>query len=294
MEFHQVRYFLALCTTLNFTRAAEACNVTQPALTRAIQRLEEELGGPLFQRERNLTQLTELGRLMQPLMEQTLAAAESAKQHAARFRKAEVASLRLGLLPNISASIIGASLAEIARRIPAVEIEIRSAPQTQLVDGLLQGELDGALVAADAALPERFDSWAMFKESYRVAFLSGHRFEALDEISVTVLAGESVLARPGCMVIAALRDQCAAGFEVRHLGETEEQIQHLAAAGLGIAVLPQHLPLLDKLVARKLAEPTPRREIALCAVAGRRRSPALDAFIRLSRARDFAPILAAA
>ena len=74
MEFHQVRYFLALCTTLNFTRAAEACNVTQPALTRAIQRLEEEFGGPLFQRERSLTQLTELGRLMRPLMEQTLAA----------------------------------------------------------------------------------------------------------------------------------------------------------------------------------------------------------------------------
>jgi len=62
MELHQVRYYVALCKALNFTRAAEACNVTQPALTRAIQRLEEELGGPLFQRERNLTQLTELGR----------------------------------------------------------------------------------------------------------------------------------------------------------------------------------------------------------------------------------------
>src|SRR5205814_5175644 len=96
MELFQVRYFLALAKTLNFTRAAEACNVTQPALTRAIQRLEEELGGPLFQRERNLTQLTELGRLMRPMLEQALAAAESAKQHAQRFRKAELASLRLG------------------------------------------------------------------------------------------------------------------------------------------------------------------------------------------------------
>src|SRR5262249_55698195 len=64
MELHQVRYCVALCKNLNFTRAAEACNVTQPALTRAIQKLEDELGGPLFERERNLTQLTELGRLM--------------------------------------------------------------------------------------------------------------------------------------------------------------------------------------------------------------------------------------
>jgi len=64
MEMHQVRYFLAVAETLNFTRAAERCNVSQPALTRAIQNLEGEFGGLLFRRERNLTHLTELGRLV--------------------------------------------------------------------------------------------------------------------------------------------------------------------------------------------------------------------------------------
>src|SRR6185312_15395800 len=68
MEFNQVRYFLTLANTLNFTRAAESCNVTQPALTRAIQKLEDELGGLLFYREHNLTQLTELGQLMRPVL----------------------------------------------------------------------------------------------------------------------------------------------------------------------------------------------------------------------------------
>src|SRR5260370_1409924 len=53
VEMHQIRYFLAVCETLNFTRAAEACNVSQPSLTRAIKRLEDELRGPLFRRERN-------------------------------------------------------------------------------------------------------------------------------------------------------------------------------------------------------------------------------------------------
>ena len=52
MEMHQVRYFLSLCAELNFTRAAERCNVAQPSLTRAIKQLEEELGGALFHRER--------------------------------------------------------------------------------------------------------------------------------------------------------------------------------------------------------------------------------------------------
>ena len=52
MEMHQVRYFLAVARTLNFTRAAEECNVAQPSLTRAIRQLEEELGGDLFRRDR--------------------------------------------------------------------------------------------------------------------------------------------------------------------------------------------------------------------------------------------------
>ena len=52
MELHEIRYFLALSKTLNFTKAAEMCNVSQPALTRAIQKMEDELGGLLFSRER--------------------------------------------------------------------------------------------------------------------------------------------------------------------------------------------------------------------------------------------------
>ena len=83
MEMQQVRYFVALADELNFTRAADRCNVSQPALTRAIQQLEHELGGPLFHRERGNTHLSELGRMMLPYLEaihaQTLAARAQAK-----------------------------------------------------------------------------------------------------------------------------------------------------------------------------------------------------------------------
>ena len=70
MEMHQVRYFLAVARTLNFTRAAEECHVAQPSLTRAIRQLEGELGGDLFRRERPQSQLTELGQRMLPLLKQ--------------------------------------------------------------------------------------------------------------------------------------------------------------------------------------------------------------------------------
>src|SRR5437764_283177 len=82
MEMHQIRYFLAVAETLNFTRAAEKCNVTQPALTRAIQKLEEELGGLLLRRERNLTHLTDFGRLIRPHLEQLAVNAEAARSTA--------------------------------------------------------------------------------------------------------------------------------------------------------------------------------------------------------------------
>src|SRR5215472_9024854 len=85
MEMHQVRYFLAVADTLNFTRAAEQCNVSQPALTRAIQQLEEELGGLLLRRERKLTHLTDFGRLIEPHLRQLFADAEAAKTTAKKF-----------------------------------------------------------------------------------------------------------------------------------------------------------------------------------------------------------------
>jgi DNA-binding transcriptional LysR family regulator len=80
MEMHQVRYFLAVAQHLNFSRAAEECNVTQPSLSRAIQQLESECGGPLFHREHKFTHLTELGQMIRPHLESIYSSAVRAKR----------------------------------------------------------------------------------------------------------------------------------------------------------------------------------------------------------------------
>jgi DNA-binding transcriptional LysR family regulator len=80
MEMHQVRYFLTLCKELNFTRAAEKCNVAQPALTRAIKLLEGEFGGLLFHRERARTHLSELGAAVRPYLEEVARQSQQAKK----------------------------------------------------------------------------------------------------------------------------------------------------------------------------------------------------------------------
>ena len=93
MELHEIRYFLALSQTLNFTRAAEACHITQPALTRAIRKMEDELGALLFSREPNNTHLTDLGRLIEPHLIEIMACAGEVKQAATRFLNLESAGL---------------------------------------------------------------------------------------------------------------------------------------------------------------------------------------------------------
>jgi DNA-binding transcriptional LysR family regulator len=291
VELHQVRYFVTLCKTLNFTRAAEACNVTQPALTRAIQRLEDELGGPLFQRERSLTQLTELGRLMRPLLEQTIAAAQAAKENAIRFRRNELATLRIGLPPNISAGIITAPLREIVRRFPALAIELKMAELDRLAELLLQGEADTALLDDSIALPDRLDAWMLFTEGYQLAFAPNHRFAQLNALTCAALDGETLLARRGCQPSTRLQELCAevgSTLRLRPASDSEEHIQHLAAIGLGVTLLPEHVPALPPLLTRSLADRSLWRSVVLCAVSGRRYSPALDAFLRLTRTRDFA------
>src|SRR5437016_5616679 len=97
MEMHQIRYFLAVARTLNFTRAAEECNVAQPSLTRAIKLLEDELGGELFRRERSHSHLTDLGQRMLPLLQQCYDTAQGVKSLATAIKRGEVATLRLAL-----------------------------------------------------------------------------------------------------------------------------------------------------------------------------------------------------
>jgi DNA-binding transcriptional LysR family regulator len=94
MRLRQIRYFLALANTLNFTRAAERCNVTQSALTKGVQRLEQELGAQLIYRGRQPTQLTDLGKEVLPMLERTLACAEGVCRKAQEFQRKAVAPLK--------------------------------------------------------------------------------------------------------------------------------------------------------------------------------------------------------
>jgi LysR family hydrogen peroxide-inducible transcriptional activator len=291
MELFQVRYFLTLARTLNFTRAAEASNISQPALTRAIQRLEEELGGPLLLRERNLTQLTALGRAMLPYLEGADAAAGSAAAQAAAFRRRDYEPLRLGLDATLSARILGPALHALQERMPGFAFSLAEATSADLQERMMAGELDSAVLVDPAKPPERLDCWRLFSDRYAVLCPEGHPLAALQEIPTQALAGQNLLARgQGSDFEQLLERLCAtAGIAAkpRHRCASEDQLRQMVAAGLGMALCAGHGAAGLGIVVRPLADPAARCDIVLAAVAGRQHSPALAAFLKLMRARDW-------
>src|SRR5215469_11245106 len=125
MEMHQIRYFLAVCETLNFTRAAESCNVTQPALTRAVQKLEEEMGGLLLRRERSRTHLTEFGLAMRPHLEEILRNAEAADTTAKSFLTLQEGALRLGVMCTVGPLRCIGVMTRFNHKHPAITVSLR-------------------------------------------------------------------------------------------------------------------------------------------------------------------------
>src|SRR3954466_8328474 len=208
MELHQVRYFLVLSSTLNFTRAAEHCNVTQPALTKGVQKLEQELGGQLIYRERQLTQLTDLGKEVLPMLECTLASAEGVRRRAQEFRRKEVAPLKIGLAPSISASLVVEPIAEIAKFLPGLHVELREDAAEKLVDLLLGGEINVAMVGDVHDMPARIDDWSLFEERYVAVLAPTHQLADKLSIGIEDLRETVVLARAGCDVALKIQRSC--------------------------------------------------------------------------------------
>jgi DNA-binding transcriptional LysR family regulator len=294
LQLHQVRYFLALARTLNFTRAAEQCNVTQPALTKAVHKLEQELGGMLIHRERHLTQLTELGKMILPTLEEIYAAAEAVRLQARGYQKKTIAPLKIGLVPSVSAALITELFLELARIIPDLRVDLREADANGLVAMLLDGEINAALAGDAVELPERIDRWRLFEERCVLVLSRKHPMARQTVIPLQDLQEVVFLERVGCDVAGRFKQACFAdhpGPKVVHTSDQEGHLQQMASAGFGAILAPEHAPRLPSLAAIPIEGDPVRREVQLLAVAGRQYSPALDAFIKVARVRDWTSAL---
>lgn len=290
MEMQQVRYFVALTKTLNFTRAAEQCNVSQPALTRAIQQLEHELGGPLFHRERNNTHLSELGRMMQPYLEGVEASARAARDAARCASKLENVTLTLGAMCTIGPQLVADLIVRFQAAHPDVEVRVVDGEAQAMFKKLEQGEIHLSLVGVPEELPPEFHQVPVFREKFVIVLPPGHAWAQKNAIRVRDLDGMPYVSRTHCEVFRAVADDFARhGVMPRRVFSSprDDWVQKMIRAGLGFGFFPEHCVTDPDLIVRPLIEPSYARTIYLATVRGRPHSPAVGAFVKAARGHSW-------
>jgi len=290
MEMHQVRYFLAVARTLNFTRAAEDCNVAQPSLTRAIRQLEEEFGGDLFRRERPHAQLTELGLRMQPLLQQCYDSALGARSLASSIKSGKVGSLRIALSATIDMALLMPHILELRKHFKGLELKLLRGTAAELAGFMKSGNAELGIASTLDDTWERLDAWPLFTERFLLVVAGGHRLADRSPIELADLHGEPLLMCPYCehfsTLCGALRSQDL-DVDRAHEVPSERDLQTFLEHGLGVAFAPQSTSLPASLIRIPIAGFDFRRTISLYGVAGRQRTPVATMMMKMLRAADW-------
>ena len=242
MELHQLRYFLAVARTSNFSRAAEQCHVAQPSLSQQIMKLEDELGEKLFERTKREVALTPAGDLLRVHAERVLHEVELACDGVREFRGRVRGRVTLGVLPTVAPYFLPPRLQAFTAAFPEVEIVVNEDTTAQLSAGLLAKELDLAIVSLPV---ERAGLVAetFFDERLLVALPVGHRLARRRHLVLGDLEQEAfILMKEGhCLSGQALQFCRMSGFapRVSFRSAQIETVLAFVATGWGVSIVPE-------------------------------------------------------
>jgi len=287
MELHQLRYATAVAQAGSFSRAAEQCHVSQPSLSQQIQKLEDELGGRLFDRLKRIVKLTPQGEAFLPHAVRILEEVESARREAAETHALLRGTVALGVLPTIAPYLLPGAMAEFNRKYPGVEIVVQEDFTAQLLKQALACEIDFA-VASRPIHDGRLEIRDLFSEELLLAIPPGHALARKRLVDAADLDRERliVMKEGHC-----LGDQVLGFCERRNVNPNIsfrsgqlETIQALVRSGLGLSLIPAMAARQRRESSpeyRSMATPSPRR--AIVAVWRKQRAPGRAAleFLRM-------------
>ncbi|MCI0463230.1 MAG: LysR family transcriptional regulator [Gemmataceae bacterium] len=288
MEMHQLRYFVAVAETANFTRAAERCHVSQPSLSQQIGKLEKRLHQRLFDRLGRRAVLTDAGRLLLDRARAILAAADDAER---RLRDGADLGARLavGVIPTVAPYLLPPALERFLRHCPGVEVTVHEDATRNLVEAAAGGELDLAILALPLS-DDRLHVEPLRSEPLLLALPSGHRLARKKRVTVEDLAEERfiLLTEMHCLGEQVLSFCRAGGCEPRIACRSAQiaTVQKLIALGQGISLLPEMARRADvdaRTVYRPLAG-GPARTLAVAWHRHRYHSSAAERFLADVRA----------
>ncbi len=281
MELRHLTYFVAVADRLNFSRAAEALHIAQPAISQQVRALEQELGISLFDRVGKRVTLTEAGRALLPHARQILSAVEAARNEIRERGSLKRGTVSLGAPPTVSAHALPTKITSFEQKHPGLDVMLREAGTETLVALVEQGQLDMAIVSTDV-LPSSIESTPFLEETYVLAVGAKHRLCKHKAINITELAEESFIMFPqGYKLREVTMIVCrTAGFEPKVAldGGGMQSALQFVAAGLGVALVPE-LALTDthNIFALHISDQNLHRTLGLVWRKGAHLSPAARA-----------------
>jgi DNA-binding transcriptional LysR family regulator len=308
MELRQLRYFVAIAQRRHFTAAAEAIGVAQPALSQQVRLLERELGVQLFDRSGRRIRLTPAGEALLVRAERILIEVANAQSELAEYAGAVRGRVVVGTLPSLAEHQLPPLVAAFHARHPGLELVLREERTARLLELLATGEVDLALLhhsptAADAAPTLTLEP--LFTEELVAAVGASHPLairlkSPIDGGGAPATAGrvpplpltglrdeDFILTKSGSAIRDTILAACAiAGFTPRIAFESgaAATVRALAAAGLGIAILPRsEAQIAPPSLTAITITPHLTRTVALAWSAARRHPPATAAFLALAR-----------
>jgi LysR family hydrogen peroxide-inducible transcriptional activator len=274
MTLTELRYIVAVARERHFGRAAEACFVSQPTLSVAVKKLEEELGLPLFERGPGEVTVTPAGSRVVEQAQRVLEEASRIKEIAAAGRDPLAGTLRLGAIYTIGPYLLPKLIPILRKNAPTMQLLIQENFTHRLAEMLKSGEVDAILIALPFEEPG-VATQALYDEPFFVAVPKGHPWEARKKVSSDELLQESLLllGEGHCFRDQVLdichtvrsRDRSAVSRTVE--GGSLETIRQMVAGGVGVTVLPATSvsPGSNSELIRVLpfARPAPTRRVAL-------------------------------
>lgn len=286
MTLTDLRYLVALAHERHFGRAAEKCHVSQPTLSVAIKKVEEELGVQLFERSASEVKITETGARIVAQAEKVLMEANQIHEIAAAGKDPLAGPLRLGVIYTIGPYLLPRLIPRVHALAPRMPLIIQESFTDTLAEALKRGELDVIIISLPFEEPG-IVAQPVYDEPFRVLMPANHPWKGAAEIQPEELASDQLLllgagncfreqvmaACPGC--------RNAGGLQRTLEGSSLETIRHMVATGLGVTVLPSSaaddLTMRSPLVAvRPFAAPEPSRRVALAWRVTYPRSGAID------------------
>lgn len=293
MTLTELRYIVALAQEKNFSRAAERCSVSQPTLSVAIARLEDELGVQLFERGKGFVSPSLVGSKVVEQAQLALNEAEKVRQIAQRGRDQLDGHLRLGIIHTIGPYLLPQLIHSLKNIAPNMPLAIEENMTAKLADMLRDNDIDVAIIALPFDLPGVLTR-PLYDERFKVIVPRGHPWEKRTAIAPEEVAGDEVLLlKAGNCFRDQVLDACpqvsSPETDIR-LGHSIETIRCMVASGLSVSVLPESALQEpygnDMISAIPFLAPEPSRRVALAWRSCFVRPKAIDALLAAVRALD--------